>query len=160
MNENKKDNKKGNKNGKYDKNEFKRDVIERIREMFICGIETATQEQIYRAVCFVAMELISENWLGTKNAVRQYNTKTVYYLSMEFLVGRTLGCNLLNLGAWSEVREALEELGVDLNLLEDQEPDPALGNGGMGRLARLRHSLSLRSVQTGNRKRISERAPG
>ena len=80
MNENKKDNKKGNKNGKYDKNEFKRDVIERIREMFICGIETATQEQIYRAVCFVAMELISENWLGTKNAVRQYNTKTVYYL--------------------------------------------------------------------------------
>ena len=135
MNENKKDNKKGNKNGKYDKNEFKRDVIERIREMFICGIETATQEQIYRAVCFVAMELISENWLGTKNAVRQYNTKTVYYLSMEFLVGRTLGCNLLNLGAWGEVREALEELGVDLNLLEDQEPDPALGNGGMGRLA-------------------------
>ncbi len=139
MNDNKNDNKNGNKevnkNGKYDKNDFKRDVIERLREMFICGIETATQEQIYRAVCFVAMELISENWLGTKNAVRQYNTKTVYYLSMEFLVGRTLGCNLLNLGAWSEVREALEELGVDLNLLEDQEPDPALGNGGMGRLA-------------------------
>ena len=139
MNDNKNDykncNKKVNKNGKYDKNEFKRAVIERLREMFICGIETATQEQIYRAVCFVAMELISENWLGTKNAVRQYNTKTVYYLSMEFLVGRTLGCNLLNLGAWSEVREALEELGVDLNLLEDQEPDPALGNGGMGRLA-------------------------
>ena len=139
MNDNKNDNKNGNKevnkNGKYDKNEFKRAVIERLREMFICGIETATQEQIYRAVCFVAMELISENWLGTKNAVRQYNTKTVYYLSMEFLVGRTLGCNLLNLGAWGEVREALEELGVVLKLLEAQEPDPALGNGGMGRLA-------------------------
>ena len=67
--------------------------------------------------------------------MRKQDPKTVYYLSMEFLMGRALGNNLINLQDTKEVKEALDELGLDLNVIEDQEPDAALGNGGLGRLA-------------------------
>ena len=116
-------------------NLFKQAVEKRLRRLFSCRVEMATQEQVYRAVCDAAMDIISENWLETKEAVEQQNVKTVYYMSLEFLVGRALGCNLINLGIRRSVREAMKELGIDPNFLEDQEPDPALGNGGLGRLA-------------------------
>ena len=84
---------------------------------------------------YTVKDVIIDNWLETQNAYEEQDPKVVYYMSMEFLMGRALGNNLINLGAYGEVREALEELGLDLNVIEDQEPDPALGNGGLGRLA-------------------------
>ena len=127
-------------------NLFKQAVEKRLRKLFSCRVEMATQEQVYRAVCDAAMDIISENWLETKEAVEQQNVKTVYYMSLEFLVGRALGCNLINLGVRRSVREAMKELGIDPNFLEDQEPDPALGNGGLGRLA----SCFMESLSTLN----------
>mgnify|MGYP000830415130 CR=1 FL=1 len=98
-------------------------------------LEEATQEQIFQAVCYTVKDVIIDNWLETQNAYKEQDPKTVYYMSMEFLMGRALGNNLLNLTAYKEVKDALDELGLDLNVIEDQEPDPALGNGGLGRLA-------------------------
>ena len=93
---------------------------------------------------------IIDNWLETQNAYKEQDPKTVYYMSMEFLMGRALGNNLINLTAYKEVKEALDELGLDLNVIEDQEPDPALGNGGLGRLAacflRRRSMLKFRVI--------------
>ncbi|MGB5125715.1 MAG: glycogen/starch/alpha-glucan phosphorylase, partial [Blautia wexlerae] len=98
-------------------------------------IEEATQEQIFQAVSYSVKDVIIDNWLATQKAYDEQDPKIVYYMSMEFLMGRALGNNLINLCAYGEVKEALEELGFDLNCIEDQEPDPALGNGGLGRLA-------------------------
>ena len=95
----------------------------------------ATQEQIFQAVSYTVKDVIIDNWLETQKAYDEQDPKTVYYMSMEFLMGRALGNNLINLCAYGEVKEALDELGFDLNCIEDQEPDPALGNGGLGRLA-------------------------
>ena len=94
-----------------------------------------TQEQIFQAVSYTVKDVIIDNWLATQKAYDEQDPKIVYYMSMEFLMGRALGNNLINLCAYGEVKEALEELGFDLNCIEDQEPDPALGNGGLGRLA-------------------------
>ena len=120
---------------KAGKERIKHAVLEKLRRNYLVEIEAATQEQLFRAVSDAVMDIIAENWLDTKKAVEEQDIRTVYYLSMEFLIGRVLGNNLINLGAWDEVYDALEELGVALNALEDQEPDPALGNGGLGRLA-------------------------
>ena len=98
-------------------------------------IEEATQEQIFQAVSLAVKDVIIDNWLLTQKQYEKDDPKIVYYLSMEFLMGRALGNNLINLCAYDEVKEALDELGFDLNVIEDQEPDPALGNGGLGRLA-------------------------
>ena len=98
-------------------------------------IEEATQEQIFQAVSLAVKDVIIDNWLLTQKQYEKDDPKIVYYLSMEFLMGRALGNNLINLCAYNEVKEALDELGFDLNVIEDQEPDPALGNGGLGRLA-------------------------
>ena len=98
-------------------------------------IEEATQEQIFQAVSYTVKDVIIDNWLETQKAYDEQDPKIVYYMSMEFLMGRALGNNLINLCGYGEVKEALEELGFDLNCIEDQEPDPALGNGGLGRLA-------------------------
>ena len=122
-------------NKQFKKEAFKKSVKENVKFLYRKKLEEASQQQIYQAVCYTVKDVIIDNWLETQNAYDEQDPKIVYYMSMEFLMGRALGNNLINLGAYGEVRQALEELGLDLNLIEDQEPDPALGNGGLGRLA-------------------------
>ena len=119
----------------FKKEAFKESVKENVKFLYRKKLEEATQEQIFQAVCYTVKDVIIDNWLETQNAYKEQDPKTVYYMSMEFLMGRALGNNLINLTAYKEVKEALDELGLDLNVIEDQEPDPALGNGGLGRLA-------------------------
>ena len=119
----------------FKKEAFKESVKENVKFLYRKKLEEATQEQIFQAVCYTVKDVIIDNWLKTQNAYKEQDPKTVYYMSMEFLMGRALGNNLINLTAYKEVKEALDELGLDLNVIEDQEPDPALGNGGLGRLA-------------------------
>ena len=119
----------------FKKEAFKESVKENVKFLYRKTLEEATQEQIFQAVSYTVKDVIIDNWLETQNAYQKQDPKIVYYMSMEFLMGRALGNNLLNLTAYGEVKEALEELGLDLNVIEDQEPDPALGNGGLGRLA-------------------------
>ena len=119
----------------FKKEAFKESVKENVKFLYRKTLEEATQEQIFQAVSYTVKDVIIDNWLETQNAYQKQAPKIVYYMSMEFLMGRALGNNLLNLRAYGEVKEALEELGLDLNVIEDQEPDPALGNGGLGRLA-------------------------
>ena len=119
----------------FKKEAFKESVKENVKFLYRKKLEEATQEQIFQAVCYTVKDVIIDNWLETQNAYKEQDPKIVYYMSMEFLMGRALGNNLINLTAYKEVKEALEELGLDLNVIEDQEPDPALGNGGLGRLA-------------------------
>ena len=119
----------------FKKEAFKESVKENVKFLYRKKLEEATQEQIFQAVCYTVKDVIIDNWLETQNAYKEQDPKTVYYMSMEFLMGRALGNNLINLTAYKEVKEALNELGLDLNVIEDQEPDPALGNGGLGRLA-------------------------
>ena len=119
----------------FKKEEFKKSVKENVKMLYRKTIEEATQEQIFQAVSLAVKDVIIDNWLLTQKQYEKDDPKIVYYLSMEFLMGRALGNNLINLCAYDEVKEALDELGFDLNVIEDQEPDPALGNGGLGRLA-------------------------
>ena len=114
---------------------FKKALRQEIKDLFRTTLEEATPRQIYQAVCYVVKDQIIDNWMKTQKAMKEQDPKIVYYMSMEFLTGRYLGNNLLALTAYKEVKEALEELGIDLNAVEDQERDPALGNGGLGRLA-------------------------
>jgi len=122
-------------NEMFKKEAFKKSVKDNVKFLYRKTIEEATQEQIFQAVSYSVKDVIIDNWLATQKAYDEQNPKIVYYMSMEFLMGRALGNNLINLCAYGEVKEALEELGFDLNCIEDQEPDPALGNGGLGRLA-------------------------
>ena len=119
----------------FKKEEFKKAVKENVKMLYRKTIDEATQQQISQAVSLAVKDVIIDNWLATQKQYEKDDPKIVYYMSMEFLMGRALGNNLINLGAYGEVKEALEELGLDINCIEDQEPDPALGNGGLGRLA-------------------------
>ena len=119
----------------FEKEEFKKSVKENVKFLYRKTLEEATQEQIFQAVSYTVKDVIIDNWLKSQKAYEKQDPKIVYYMSMEFLMGRALGNNLINLGAYGEVKEALEELGLDINCIEDQEQDPALGNGGLGRLA-------------------------
>ena len=119
----------------FEKEEFKKSVKENVKFLYRKTLEEATQEQIFQAVSYTVKDVIIDNWLKSQKAYEKQDPKIVYYMSMEFLMGRALGNNLINLGAYGEVKEALEEIGLDINCIEDQEPDPALGNGGLGRLA-------------------------
>ena len=119
----------------FKKEDFKEAVKENVKMLYRKTIDEATQEQIFQAVSLAVKDVIIDNWLATQKQYEKDDPKIVYYLSMEFLMGRALGNNLINLTAYKEVKEALDELGFDLNVIEDQEPDPALGNGGLGRLA-------------------------
>ena len=119
----------------FDKEVFRRRVIELVKLDSKVMIEDASPEQIYKAVGFAIKEQVIDAWLDTRKKSQEQDCKMVYYLSMEFLMGRALGNNILNIQAQKEIQEVLEELGVDLNLIEDQERDWALGNGGLGRLA-------------------------
>ncbi len=120
---------------RFDKRAFKHEVTENVKTLFRKTIEEATPQQLYQAVSYAVKEAIIDDWIATQRTYDKEDPKMVYYMSMEFLLGRALGNNLINMTAYKEVKEALDELGIDLNLLEDQEPDPALGNGGLGRLA-------------------------
>ena len=122
-------------NEMFKKEAFKKSVKDNVKFLYRKTIEEATQEKIFQAVSYSVKDVIIDNWLATQKAYDEQDPKIVYYMSMEFLMGRALGNNLINLCAYGEVKEALEELGFDLNCIEDQEPDPALGNGGLGRLA-------------------------
>ena len=122
-------------NEMFKKEAFKKSVKDNVKFLYRKTIEEATQEQIFQAVSYSVKDVIIDNWLATQKAYDEQDPKIIYYMSMEFLMGRALGNNLINLCAYGEVKEALEELGFDLNCIEDQEPDPALGNGGLGRLA-------------------------
>ena len=119
----------------FDKELFKRSVVYNVKTLYRKSIEEATQPQIFHAVALATKDAVIDAWLATQEEMKKKDPKIVYYMSMEFLMGRALGNNLINLTFYKGVKEALEELGCDLNIIEDQEPDAALGNGGLGRLA-------------------------
>ncbi len=119
----------------FDKEMFKRSVLYNVKTLFRKDIAEASKQQIFQAVSYAVKDAIMDAWIATQKAYEEQDPKTVYYMSMEFLMGRALGNNLINLTYYDEVKEALEELGCDLNVIEDEEPDAALGNGGLGRLA-------------------------
>ncbi len=119
----------------FDKETFKKEVVNNVKTLYRKTIDEATQQQVFQAVSYAIKDTIIDQWIATHKEYEKKNAKTVYYLSMEFLMGRALGNNLINLTCYKEVKEALDELGFDLNVIEDQEPDAALGNGGLGRLA-------------------------
>ena len=119
----------------FNKKKFKKEVEANARMLFRRTLDEATPQQIYQAVAYSIKDDIIDNWIETHKKYAEEDKKTVYYMSMEFLMGRALGNNMINLICYDEVREALEEMGLDLNIIEDQEPDAALGNGGLGRLA-------------------------
>jgi starch phosphorylase len=120
---------------KFDKEGFKKDVADKCRMLFRKDLKDADNQQIFQAVSYAVRDLIIDKWIATKKTYDRENPKIVYYLSMEFLMGRALGNDMIALRDYGPMREALDELGLDLNVIEDQEPDPALGNGGLGRLA-------------------------
>ncbi len=119
----------------FDKELFKRSVLYNVKTLYRKNIEEATQQQIFQAVAYAIKDAVIDKWMTTQQEYEKKDPKTVYYLSMEFLMGRALGNNIINLQAYKDVKEACQELGLDLNVIEDQEPDAALGNGGLGRLA-------------------------
>ena len=123
------------KNPIFEKETFIAAVKETVRMHYRKKLEEATQQELYQAVAYVVKDVIIDQWMATQQTFDEEDPKILYYMSMEFLVGRALGNNMINLTVYDDVKEALEEIGVDLNALEDQEPDPALGNGGLGRLA-------------------------
>ncbi len=123
------------KNKAFNKKNFIKTVTENVERLYRKSLDEASQQEIYQAVSQAVKDVVMSNWLDTQKAMDEQEPKIVYYMSMEFLMGRALGNNLINLCAYKEVKEALEEIGLDLNVIEDQEPDPALGNGGLGRLA-------------------------
>lgn len=119
----------------FDKELFKKSVVYNVRTMYRRELEEASKEQVFQAAAYAMKDQIVDDWMRTQKEFDEKNPKTLYYLSMEFLMGRAFGNNLINLQAYEPVAEALNELGFDINTIEDQEPDPALGNGGLGRLA-------------------------
>ncbi len=119
----------------FDKETFKKSVIYNVKSQFRKTIDEATPAQVFQAVAYAVKDVIIDEWIATHKEYEKKDVKTLYYLSMEFLMGRALGNNIINIMAQKEIKEALDELGFDLNVIEDQEPDAALGNGGLGRLA-------------------------
>ena len=117
------------------KEAFKEEIKDNVKRLYRKEFEEASSFEVYQAVSLAVKDILIDNWIATQDVMDRDDPKIVYYMSMEFLIGRALGNNLISLSAYKMVKEALEELNVDLNLIEDQEPDPALGNGGLGRLA-------------------------
>ena len=122
-------------NYRIDKEEFKKDVVYNVKSLYRKTIDEATLQQVYQAVSLAVKDMIIDRWIATQKKYDKEDVKVVYYMSMEFLTGRFLGNNIINICEMKDIAEALQELGFDLNSIEDQERDPALGNGGLGRLA-------------------------
>ncbi len=119
----------------FDKEAFKKSVTDNVKLLYRKKIDEASMQQIFQAVSYAVKDIIMEQWIATQREYEKEDVKTVYYMSMEFLMGRALGNNMINIMAYDDIKEALKELGLDINVIEDQEPDAALGNGGLGRLA-------------------------
>ena len=119
----------------FDKKEFKKQIKENVKNLYRKEFEEASNQEVYQAVALAVKDEVIDNWLATQKTMEKQDAKTVYYMSMEFLMGRALGNNMINLCNYNEVKECLDELGFNMNAIEDEEPDPALGNGGLGRLA-------------------------
>ena len=119
----------------FDKKKFKEMVNYNVKSLFRKEIEEASKQEVFQAVSYAIKDIIVDNWMQTQKEYEKQDPKMVYYMSMEFLMGRALGNNLINLRAYKQVAEALDEMGFDINVIEDEEPDAALGNGGLGRLA-------------------------
>ena len=117
------------------KDDIVKGVKEALKNNYRKSVEEASQQEIYQALALTVKEVVMDQWYNTQREMDKQDPKVVYYMSMEFLMGRALGNNLINLCAYEAAQEAMKELGLDLNEIEDQEPDPALGNGGLGRLA-------------------------
>lgn len=117
------------------KEEFKKQVVDYMKVLYFRTVEEATQQQLFQAVSYTIKDYIVDQWMATHRECEKRDAKRVYYLSMEFLMGRALGNIIINLKGNKEIKAALDDLGIDLDAIEDQEPDPALGNGGLGRLA-------------------------
>ncbi len=120
---------------KFSKKAFIESVKSNLKTLYRRTLEDATKQQVFQAVSYAVKDTIIDNWMATQKVYEEEDPKMVYYMSMEFLMGRALGNNLINLTEYNEVKEALDEIGFDLNVIEDEEPDAALGNGGLGRLA-------------------------
>ena len=123
------------KNKAFEKDAFKKSVSDNVKNLYRKTLAEASKQEIFQAVSYTVKDVIIDQWIATQHVLDREDPKILYYMSREFLMGRALGNNLINLTCYDEVKEALEEMGVDLNAIEDEEPDPALGNGGLGRLA-------------------------
>ena len=123
------------KNIVFNKDAFKKSVSDNVKNLYRKTLTEASRQEIFQAVSYTVKDVIIDQWIATQHVLDRDDPKILYYMSMEFLMGRALGNNLINLTCYNEVKEALAEMGEDLNLIEDEEPDPALGNGGLGRLA-------------------------
>ena len=120
---------------RFEKKAFKAAVKDNVKTLYRKTIDEATPQQLFQAVSYAVKDVIIDDWIETQKRYDETDAKTVYYMSMEFLMGRALGNNLINMTAYKEVKEALEEMNIDLNMIEEIEPEPSLGNGGLGRLA-------------------------
>ena len=117
------------------KEEFKKDIENYAKVLFRKSIKEASDQEKFQAVSYAVKDIVVDQWMATHKTYEEQDVKTVYYLSMEFLTGRALGNIIINLKGNQAIKEAVEELGMNLDVIEDQEPDAALGNGGLGRLA-------------------------
>ena len=163
------------KNTTFDKAKIKSEIKENVRRLYRKDLDEASNQEVYQAVSLVVKDYVIDDWLETQKAINEQDPKIVYYMSMEFLIGRLLGNNMINLKAYQPVKEALNELGFDLENIEDEEPDPALGNGGLGRLAacfldslstlgyaaygcgiRYRYGMFKQKIEDGNQKEIPD----
>ena len=117
------------------KDRIKEMIIDNVRTLFRKSIDHTTSEEVYQAAVYAIRDIVNERWMKTHDEYYEKDVKMVYYLSMEFLMGRFLGNSIINLSIYKSVKEAFDELKIDYNLVEEAEPDPGLGNGGLGRLA-------------------------
>ena len=115
----------------FDKEEFKKSIISNCKTLYRKNFDEADKQQQFQAVAYAVKDIIIDKWIATQKEYAKQDAKCVYYMSMEFLMGRALGNNMINLTVYNDVKDVLEELGVDINVIEDQEPDAALGNGGL-----------------------------
>ena len=114
-------------NKMFQKEVLKKEIRDNVKTLFRKTLEEAGNQEVFQAVAYAVKDVIIDQWLATQREFDNQDPKMVYYMSMEFLMGRALGNNLINLTAYQEVREALEELGFNLNAIEDEEPDPGAG---------------------------------